>query len=265
MDGRKTDIVPCGKCVECKKRRRNQWGFRLSQEMAVSQSVCFMTLTYAEEPLSFNGHATLRKSDLQRFFKRLRKINSRPIKYYAVGEYGSRYKRPHYHIILFNLDDFWLPRSHKFAKEVWQGGEWLLEQNSGTPGMVDIAGISMASIFYVVNYVLKSTWQPEQDDDDREPEFAVMSKRLGESYLTEAKKEWHTRELDELPAYVTMPNGTRCAMPRYFKKKVYNLDQRKKLQQEASQRPQNEERTIEQRKNIERRENKLNTYRKGNL
>lgn len=254
MDGRKTDIVPCGKCVQCKKRRRNQWGFRLFQEMQVSDSVCFMTLTYAEEPLSFNGHGTLDKTDLQNFFKRLRKVNKRKLKYYAVGEYGGRYKRPHYHIILFNLDDYWIPRSQDFAVKIWQ------------KGMVDIAGVTMASINYVVNYVLKSTWKPEQDDDDRQPEFAVMSKKLGISYLTKNKYEWHNRDLEELPAYVTGPNGQKIAMPRYFKERVYNRDQKKRLASEAENRSQEtEELTLSQRKNIIRRETKLNQLRKGNL
>ena len=45
---------------------------------------------------------TLQKSDLQKFFKRLRKKTHEKISYYAVGEYGDNTQRPHYHIILFN-------------------------------------------------------------------------------------------------------------------------------------------------------------------
>lgn len=46
------------------------------------------------------------KSDLQKFFKRFRKLfsyafPSDSFKYFAIGEYGSQTFRPHYHILLF--------------------------------------------------------------------------------------------------------------------------------------------------------------------
>ena len=49
------------------------------------------------------------KSDLQKFFKRFRKLfnyafPTHTFKYFAVGEYGSQTFRPHYHIALF-VDD----------------------------------------------------------------------------------------------------------------------------------------------------------------
>jgi len=85
-----TRVVPCGKCFQCLARRRNGWSFRLHHQMNVSYSACFMTLTYAEEPLSFNEQPTLRKKDLQDFLKRLRKFektrnNDNTLKYYAYG------------------------------------------------------------------------------------------------------------------------------------------------------------------------------------
>jgi len=50
---------------------------------------------------------TLKKTDIQKFFKRLRKCHGKKhksIKYYAVGEYGGQTLRPHYHIVIFNAD-----------------------------------------------------------------------------------------------------------------------------------------------------------------
>ena len=38
--------VPCGKCIECRKARVNQWFVRLSQELKRSTSAYFVTLTY---------------------------------------------------------------------------------------------------------------------------------------------------------------------------------------------------------------------------
>ena len=38
--------VPCGKCPNCKKRRVNEWVFRLQEEDKVSSTSYFITLTY---------------------------------------------------------------------------------------------------------------------------------------------------------------------------------------------------------------------------
>ena len=108
-----TQPVPCGQCPECKKAKVNSWLFRIGYELQRSENPLFITLTYRNDELTYTNseQPTLVKRDLQLFFKRLRKKyekiypNAKKIKYYAVGEYGSRTKRPHYHIIMFNLLD----------------------------------------------------------------------------------------------------------------------------------------------------------------
>lgn len=74
MDGARVVLVPCGKCPKCLRDRQNGWMFRLQQEIKDSLNCQFVTLTYETTPKSFNGHGTLQKSDLQKFFKKLRKI-----------------------------------------------------------------------------------------------------------------------------------------------------------------------------------------------
>ena len=95
---------PCGKCPPCLRRRVSGWSFRLVKQGEQACSALFVTLTYDDEkvPKTASGLMTLQKSDLQKFFKRLRKKTHEKISYYAVGEYGDKTQRPHYHIILFN-------------------------------------------------------------------------------------------------------------------------------------------------------------------
>ena len=92
---------PCGKCPPCQKRRISGWSFRLTKHGQVSNTSQFVTLTYDESNVtkSENGLQTIRKTDLQKFFKRLRKLNHEKISYYAVGEYGDKTQRPHYHLV----------------------------------------------------------------------------------------------------------------------------------------------------------------------
>ena len=84
--------VPCGKCPNCRSNRASAWSFRLIQEDKRSLSSNFVTLTYATEhvPILKSGYMSLNKSDLQKFFKRLRKLSIQRLRYYAVGEYGGK-------------------------------------------------------------------------------------------------------------------------------------------------------------------------------
>jgi len=81
--------VPCGKCPPCMKRRTSGWSFRLVKEGDVSSTALFVTLTYNTEnvPLSMKGYMTLKKDDIQKYFKRLRKLTHNKLKYFVVGEY----------------------------------------------------------------------------------------------------------------------------------------------------------------------------------
>ena len=99
--------VPCGKCYNCKSRRASTWSTRLLQESKRSTTAHFITLTYDTKyvPITEKGFMSLDKKHLQQFFKRLRQWHGKNhigIRYYAVGEYGGKTYRPHYHIIIYN-------------------------------------------------------------------------------------------------------------------------------------------------------------------
>ena len=72
---------------------------RCTHERTCHAGAFFLTLTYAESRLPENG--SLRSKDLQLFFKALRRRVKERIRYFAVGEYGSETKRPHYHALLY--------------------------------------------------------------------------------------------------------------------------------------------------------------------
>lgn len=100
-------LVPCGKCRACRENRRLQWIKRCKLELLSCNGVAsFLTLTYNGK----NCPEHLVKKHLQDFFKRLRNVNRDyglnlgKLRYFAVGEYGSKKKRPHYHAIVFNVD-----------------------------------------------------------------------------------------------------------------------------------------------------------------
>lgn len=100
--------VPCGHCPECIASRQLQLVQRVQME-SLSNYVFFCTLTYNRDSLPHVKTSTgfslpyADISDLQNMFKRLRKYNSfsRPFKYMAVSERGSKRGRPHFHVLFF--------------------------------------------------------------------------------------------------------------------------------------------------------------------
>ena len=208
--------LPCGKCPPCKKRRTSGWSFRLVKEGERSISALFITLTYDTEyvPITKNGFMNLDLQDIQKFFKRLRKRTHEKIKYYAVGEYGSQKKRPHYHIILFNAN-----KEHIIDS-------WTI--NNKPIGSCHIGNVSSASIGYTLKYMCKESKIPMHQNDDRKKEFAVMSKGLGKNYMTNAMIKWHKNDLLNR-MYVPIEDGKKIAMPRYFKDKIYTELEKDKI------------------------------------
>lgn len=198
--------VPCGRCYDCRLRSVNQWVFRLQQEEKRSTSSYFVTLTYDTEvvPISRNGFMTLDYTDVQKFWKRLRKLpTSKHLRYFVVGEYGGKRMRPHYHAIILNvvMQDVVL---------AWQ------------KGFVHFGGVSGASIAYTLKYMMKDSKIPLHQNDDRQREFRKMSKGIGANYITDAVYKFHNQRPNDL--VIPLPTGHVIALPRYYRLRLFSED-----------------------------------------
>lgn len=202
-------VVPCGKCPLCKKRRVASWVFRLEEEDRVSSSSYFITLTYDDNnlPKSENGYPTLNKKDFQNFMKKLRKCQKKKIKYYAVGEYGEKRFRPHYHAIVFNVMDV------ETLSESWSNGS------------IHMGTVTGGSVTYTTQYIDKNITIPSFDGDDRSKEFSLMSQGLGKSFLTPEMIKYYQDDISRM--YVSRYDGVKTPMPRYYKNKIFTEKQRK--------------------------------------
>ncbi|AKI26948.1 replication protein VP4 [Microviridae Fen7918_21] len=203
----RTISVACGRCPACHANRISGWSFRLMQESKISTSSFFVTLTYEKTIHTKNGLSTLVKSDIQKFFKRLRKNHTgKPIKYYCAGEYGGTSWRPHYHIILFNStrDDI---------RRAWHLDNTLI-------GNIHIGTVNGASVGYTLKYINKTQRIPLFEGDDRAPEFSLMSKGLGKNYINKRTIKWHRNDMENR-LHLPLAGGSKAYMPRYYKQKIY--------------------------------------------
>jgi hypothetical protein len=219
--------IPCGKCLNCKKKRRSDWSLRLEHEYLYSDSALFITLTYNDASIPRNrGIATLNKKDLQDYIKRLRnshvayvsrelgirksevKNYSKQIRYYAVGEYGSKTNRPHYHILLFNYD---------IANLKPIEAQWKNTQTGHPLGFVDIGKVTSASINYTTKYMFKQ-WGKK---DLRQRPFTNMSRRpmIGTGFLNEYKNYLREFELTT----IRDKKGTLRKLPKAYLYKIYTM------------------------------------------
>lgn len=237
--GRDKIPVPCGKCPICLQRRASGWAFRLIQAQNMFPSANFLTLTYEEPPISKNGYMTLVKRDWQLFMKRLRKLHPKgsKIAYYAVGEYGSKTWRPHFHAILLGADPELLEKA--WNDQVDDDYDRIKLLRPGKPGIFQAdSDVNPANTAYVTKYITKGKQIPMHKNDDREPEFALMSKNLGANYMTDAMKRYHKADPDRM--FVTNPGGIKLAMPRYYRDRIFSEEERAlhaiKVQQLAPER-----------------------------
>jgi len=253
-------LLPCGKCPYCLNRRANNWIFRLQQELKRADSAVFVTLTYENPPLSFNNVLpTVYKPDVQKFFKRLRKIprdySNQPIKYYLCAEYGSKSFRPHYHAIIFNSDiesiqECWkgqfipsnavLPLRRSSWRFDNKNFKWIKKEqpyhiNLDTPiilGYCHFGDVNEATISYTTKYMNKGKLIPYYLNDDRHAEFQLFSKGLGSNFSDDiAVQRFYLS--DPSKNYVTI-NGFKKPLPRYFKDKLFT-DEDKELQRKIAQ------------------------------
>jgi len=206
--------LPCGKCAYCIQRRIDNWVFRCMQEISHADTAHWVTLTYEVPPLTDNGFMTLRKPDVQNFFKRLRKrkrdFSRKKIKYYLCGEYGDTYYRPHYHAVVYNS-------SPEHIQSAWENFSSPLDPEGVILGICHFDEVNETTIAYTAKYMNKAKKVPIHFNDLRLPEFQLFSKGLGIGFLTEQAKNFYSADITR--NYVTI-NGFKKPMPRYFMDKI---------------------------------------------
>lgn len=183
-----------------------------------------VTLTYDEDemPRLEDGRGTLVYTDAQLFLKRLRDriANSKDehiaklgkFRFFCVGEYGGRYERPHFHIVLFNYRPcgFYL-RRHRVGPDSICCPQCNLIYSTWKKGMITNETFGVEGAEYVAQYAVKKM---TRDDDPRlkgrAPEFARMSLKpgLGHDFMWEIASTL-LQYPDKLEEMIDVPSALR--------------------------------------------------------
>lgn len=241
----KVMLIPCGQCIGCRIRQREDWTTRIELEARnyPKEEVWFITLTYDDDHVPgmiVKTGEILRKvqytwkpgekrpssvqillyEDIQKFLKRLRKAYRGKLRYFVAGEYGEQTARPHYHMILYGWKPTDLENLYKIHHNGYYTSKWL--SNLWGMGQIQIAQAVPETYRYVAGYVTKKMYEIDGKKANMYYEigqtkpFACMSLKpgLGDQYYQEHKTEiWRQ-------GYIQCTNGKQAQIPRYYEKQM---------------------------------------------
>lgn len=238
-------LIPCGQCIGCRIRQREDWTTRIELEARdyPKEEVWFITLTYNDDQVPGmilrtgeimrkvqytwkpgesrpESVQTLLYEDIQKFLKRLRKAYKGKLRYFVAGEYGEQTARPHYHMILYGWQPTDLKNLYKIHHNGYYTSKWM--ENIWGMGQILIAQAVPETYRYVAGYITKKMYEIDGKKANAYYElgqskpFACMSLKpgLGDHYYQEHKAEiWRQ-------GYIQCTNGKRAQIPRYYEKQM---------------------------------------------
>lgn len=152
-----------------------------------------------------------------------RDIWHRPIRFYHCGEYGEKFRRPHYHACLFNFDfddkKLWKRENDcdyfvsKQLENLW------INENGDTMGHCLIGDVTFESAAYVARYIMKKINGDAAEEHyvNREtgevltPEYTTMSRRPG------IGTGWFKKFKDDVyPGDFVVMRGKQMRPPKFY-------------------------------------------------
>ena len=131
-------------------------------------------------------------------------------RYYAVGEYGSRFNRCHYHLVIIAPAIAAASQLKPLVDKSW------CDANGVSLGFTRVTYASHKQFQYVTKYMNKI--------DERKhlvPPFRLMSRSIGLNFLSQKMIDYYLSTFDR-----TCLNGKfRMGLPRYYKKKLDEASQ----------------------------------------
>lgn len=212
--------IPCGKCICCRMSKVSMMEARAKYEYNNHSTAAFVTFTYDDNHLPFNRgfqRPTLLREHLHKFIDTVRhtvrnskvffpKSIDRNFSFVASGEYGDRFKRPHYHVIFFGL-------SPQLCKSIFS--------KSWRNGSVASLPLRQGGIRYVIKYLSKQEFGKNAlsayFDTGRESPFIMVSKGFGSGYFAS--------QIKNIFKFGMLKFGQKfLPCPPYWKYKYFNFD-----------------------------------------
>lgn len=210
LPGGDGQALACGQCRGCRAAWSREWALRCMHEASMHAVNTFVTLTYDDKKLPVN--ASLDREAFPLFMKRLRKsIEPAKVRYFHVGEYGTRTNRPHYHALLFG----YRPEDQKLLAVRGKYPVYTSEalRVLWPDGLHEFGEVTGASALYCAGYMkrkMTGSWA-KLKYGVREPEYGTMSRNpgIGAAWLDKFRCEVY-------PCDGVVVRGMVVKPPRYY-------------------------------------------------
>lgn len=224
------EAFACGQCESCRRRQIQEWTVRGGHELIANDyKAILLTLTYAPKNLIIGAKRKMNAqdkkgifncNDMTLFIKRFRKKYKHigKLRYIYCAEYGTKYWRPHFHILFYgitweDLEGRTSEEKKAKLKEIWKLGKVD----------TDARPISINAIQYVTGYVRKKIGNKFggkyiYEDNGRPRPCMRMSQGIGKEWNEKHMNDWLSAE-----AMIVFKKGL-MQVPRYYIKKMYEKE-----------------------------------------
>ncbi len=228
IDDERVRYVPigCGKCMECKKQKANEWRIRLNEEVRGNKKCHFVTLTFSNESIKklydkyfsdkdIEGYLLdneIAKKAVRLFLERWRKKTKRSVKHWFITELGHEgSENIHLHGFI------WTDRPSSFVNERW--GYGFVWDSVKEKGFVNEQ---------TVNYVIKYCTKRDLVHKEYEP-IILCSPAIGKSYFNRDDYKGNKYKGKETEQGYKSSSGHRMSLPIYYRNKIYSDNERELL------------------------------------
>ncbi len=220
LKDKRTLYVPtkCGKCIECKKQKGREWAVRLHEEIRNEKNGKFVTLTFSNESIKelsstikglkgYNLDNEIATKGVRRFLERWRKKYKKSVRHWLVTELGQKgTENIHIHGII------WTDKKEEIEK-IWKYGHVWIGQF-----------VNEKTINYIVKYINKT------DEKHKEYESKILtSNGIGKGYIERIDSKANKYKKGKTKETYTTRQGTKLALPIYYRNKIYTEEEREEL------------------------------------
>ena len=202
--------VSCGRCIECRKKKKREWLVRLSEEIKNDNKCMFVTLTFSDKGFNELSHKVFNRvtqndeeenqiciKAVRMWLERIRAKSGKSVKHWLITEKGEDFGRIHLHGIVWA--DTWILKDWGYGYV--SHGTYVNEQ----------------TINYITKYVTKV--------NEKFRNFigkVLASKGIGKVYIDKNKGSGKADEYRTRKGYI-------MNLPDYYRRNIYSDKERERL------------------------------------